>query len=162
MTGTTLGLRYMGKNGKANPGGRRSGGIVVNVSSIQGLICFPAMPVYSSGKAAIVAFCRCQGHPVNYALHGVRVVAFCPYGVVTPIEDYLDYIGMSAEGAAFLKTLDVVDRQLSADEVGEGIVKVISEAESGSVWYHHKSGDDPIEVEDHGTWENVLKNLPKE
>jgi NAD(P)-dependent dehydrogenase (short-subunit alcohol dehydrogenase family) len=54
IKGTQLAMKYMGQN---NYGGKLSsqrGGVVLNVSSIQGLLSFPAMPAYSAGKSGII------------------------------------------------------------------------------------------------------------
>ena len=50
-------------------------------------------------------------------------------------------------------------------------LKVLEEAESGTVWYHHKSGDDPWQLDKAGTlspesasqadtWDYLLQNKP--
>ena len=64
------------------------GGAVVNISSIQGLLHWPAMPTYSAGKAAIVAYTRCAGHREEAAQHGTRIMCLCPFGVDTPMQDF--------------------------------------------------------------------------
>jgi hypothetical protein len=71
----------------------------------------------------------------------------------------MGYVGMTKEGGDFLNRLDLVeDEFLSPEEVGLGIVDVLTKGSSGSVWYHHKRGDEPFEVEELGTWENLMKN----
>lgn len=67
---------------------------------------------------------------------------------------------MSDVGLKFLSNQDVKDNILTAEEVGEGAAKVISEGKTASVWYIHKHGDQPYEVPDHNTWENLMKWKP--
>ena len=87
MRGTKLALRYMSKVGNPQESSR-AGGVVLNISSIQGLLSWPAMPTYSAAKAGIVAFTRCQGHQLEYEKHGVKIVSLCPFGVTTPMQDF--------------------------------------------------------------------------
>ena len=86
-------------------------------------------------------------------------------------QDYFNYIGMSDAGHEYLKKLDK-SNQLSAEEAAKGIIKVLEEAESGTVWYHHKSGDDPWQLDkadtltpesasQTDTWDYLLQNKPR-
>ena len=61
ITGCKLAVRYMGMNGRAGVS-TMAGGVVVNVSSVQGLVSFPIMPAYAAGKSAIVQYTRCIQH----------------------------------------------------------------------------------------------------
>ena len=85
-------------------------------------------------------------------------------------QDYFDHIGMSEGGHEYLKKLDK-SNQLSAEDAAKGIIKVLETAESGTVWYHHKSGDDPWQMDKDGTlspesasqadtWDYLLQNKP--
>ena len=134
IRGSKFALRHMGKNGRPTETTGK-GGIILNISSIQALLSWPAMPTYSAGKSGIIAYTRCAGHEVEFAQHGVKMMSLCPFGVVTPMQDFEVYTGMSQVGEDFLSQQDVKDRILSSDEVGEnyGInlpqsnIKVISE-----------------------------------
>ncbi len=57
ITGCKLGVRYMGTSGAVGVSTRR-GGIVLNISSNQALMSWPAMPAYSAAKAGIVTYTR--------------------------------------------------------------------------------------------------------
>ena len=48
---------------------------------------------------------------------------------------------------------------LSIDEVGEAGVKLVADSnvKSGSVWFIHMHGEEPFEVPDKATWDNLLK-----
>ena len=67
---------------------------------------------------------------------------------------------MQKAGAEFLESLDIDNGILSAEEVGESAIKVIDSGKTASVWYIHKTGDDPYEVPNQNTYENLLKWKP--
>ena len=60
----------------ALPALKRSGGAIVNLASIAGLIGIPRMPAYCASKAAVIGLTRQMA--VDYAAHGVRVNCVCP------------------------------------------------------------------------------------
>lgn len=161
IRGTTLAMKYMGKG---NYGGRQStkkGGVVLNIASIHGLLPWPGLPAYSAGKAGVIAYTRCAGHPLEYAEHGVKMLCLCPNAVKTPIHDFVPYIGMTKVGGKFLRNLyrkEDTDAMLSCDEVGEAGVKLVASADTATVWYIHKSGHEPLEVASDATWENLLEH----
>ncbi len=47
-------MSRIGREGESS----KKGGIVLNISSVNGLMSWPKMPVYSAGKAAVVAYTR--------------------------------------------------------------------------------------------------------
>lgn len=69
INGTRLAFREMRKN--AN----NAGGVVINVSSLGGLMGQPYSPIYSATKHAVIGFTRSLGYLRKY---GVRVNALCP------------------------------------------------------------------------------------
>jgi len=66
VRGTLLGLQYMGKD----EGGK--GGVVVNLSSIGGLVPFAGCPVYIATKHAVIGLTRSFGVSTEYC--NVRIV----------------------------------------------------------------------------------------
>ena len=114
----------MGKNKYGGPQSTEKGGIVLNVGSAQGIFSWPAMPVYSAGKAAMVQFTRCLGHHLEFAQHGVKVICLCPFGVDSGMNDFHPYVGMTQTGSDFLNSLDFKDNNLSTDEVAKAGIKV--------------------------------------
>jgi NAD(P)-dependent dehydrogenase (short-subunit alcohol dehydrogenase family) len=122
--GTQLAIKYMGKAYAGCQIGTGRGGVVLNLSSVQGLMSWPAMPVYSAGKAGIIQFTRCAGHALEYASHAVKIVCLCPYGVDTGMNDFHPYVGMTETGSNFLKSLNVRERILSTEEVAQAGLKV--------------------------------------
>ena len=53
-----------------------TGGVVVNVASLAGLMPLPVAPVYAATKAGVVNFSRSLEHVAK--THGVRVNCLCP------------------------------------------------------------------------------------
>lgn len=62
---------------------RRGGGVIVNVSSVQGLATQKGVAAYSTSKAAINGLTRALA--VDHAAEGIRAVAVCPASVDTPM-----------------------------------------------------------------------------
>lgn len=52
------------------------GGVIVNMSSVQGLQSMPRVPAYAASKAGILSLTRNMA--LDYAHEGIRVVAVCP------------------------------------------------------------------------------------
>ena len=68
---------------------RDSGGSIVNVASIYGLVGGPGAPAYTAAKGGVVNLTRSLA--VDHATEGVRVNSVCPGFVETPMtDDYLD------------------------------------------------------------------------
>jgi len=153
IRGTKLAVKYMGA-----PKGR--GGTVVNISSIQGLLHWPAMPTYSAGKAGIVAYTRCAGHEDEWNSHNVKIMALCPFGVDTPMQDFEKYTGMTEVGKDFLTRQDVGGDILSGEDVAKAVSKIIQNGKTASVWYLHKHGDEAVEVPDTATWDWIQQLKP--
>ncbi len=64
----------------------RRRGVIVNVSSIAGLVAFPARAAYSITKAAIIQVTRTIA--VDYGHLGIRSVAICPGMIDTPMSHW--------------------------------------------------------------------------
>ncbi|KAB0339948.1 hypothetical protein FD754_023526, partial [Muntiacus muntjak] len=97
ISGTYLGLDYMSKQN----GGE--GGIIINMSSLAGLMPVAQQPVYCASKHGIVGFTRSAAMAANLMNSGVRLNAICPGFVDTPIlksiekeenmGKYIEYMG---------------------------------------------------------------------
>jgi len=61
----------------------RRRGVIVNISSIAGLVAFPGRAAYSISKAAIIQITRTIA--VDYGHLGIRSVALCPGMIDTPM-----------------------------------------------------------------------------
>jgi short-subunit dehydrogenase len=110
-----------GSNGCNTSTGR--GGLVLNISSVHGLLNWPMMPAYAAGKSGIIQFTRCMGHNLEFASHGVKIVCLCPNAVDSGRFDFHPYVGMTNVGLDYLDSLDC-SRMLTTHEVAEADVKV--------------------------------------
>ncbi|XP_046601370.1 15-hydroxyprostaglandin dehydrogenase [NAD(+)]-like [Neodiprion lecontei] len=140
VRGTLLGFQYMGKD----KGGK--GGTIVNVASIAGLIHAPLFPIYVGTKCAVIGLTRSFGHSYHYDKTGVRLLAMCPSVTDTQL----------VTGAP-KRTLDVVTPDTvteilntypsqTADSVAQGMVQIIRDGKSGSVWLV-ENGEPAFEVD---------------
>lgn len=59
--------------------------MIVNISSIAGIIVFPCLPIYCGTKAAVIALTRSWGEPYHYERTKVRLLAVCPGPTTTPL-----------------------------------------------------------------------------
>lgn len=84
ISGTYLGLDYMSKQN----GGE--GGIVINMSSLAGLMPVAQQPVYCASKHGIIGFTRSVAMAANLMNSGVRMNAICPGFVNTPILESIE------------------------------------------------------------------------
>ena len=76
----------MGKNGYGSRLSNNRGGVILNISSIQGLMTWPAMPTYSAAKAGMITYTRSAGHRLENQVHGVRFICLCPGAVKTGMQ----------------------------------------------------------------------------
>ncbi|XP_003258038.1 15-hydroxyprostaglandin dehydrogenase [NAD(+)] isoform X2 [Nomascus leucogenys] len=84
ISGTYLGLDYMSKQN----GGE--GGIIINMSSLAGLMPVAQQPVYCASKHGIVGFTRSAALAANLMNSGVRLNAICPGFVNTAILESIE------------------------------------------------------------------------
>ena len=62
---------------------KRGGGVIINISSVQGHACQPGVSAYVASKGAIHALTRAMA--IDFALDRIRVVSISPGSVRTPI-----------------------------------------------------------------------------
>ncbi|KAK7873787.1 hypothetical protein R5R35_005774 [Gryllus longicercus] len=126
IRGTLLAWKHMGKH----EGG--SGGTVVNIASIAGLMALPFTPVYIATKHAVVGFSRSCGDPYNVDRTAVRVLTVCPGMTDTPIFKNVKLLAPELEEELW-KTTPQFPMQ-TADNVAKAVVHLINNGPSGSVW----------------------------
>ena len=65
-------MKYMGRNGYGcSRLSTDRGGVVLNISSVQGLMAWPAMPTYSAAKAAMITYTRSALRCIKW--HWIRI-----------------------------------------------------------------------------------------
>ncbi|XP_064205800.1 15-hydroxyprostaglandin dehydrogenase [NAD(+)]-like isoform X1 [Anguilla rostrata] len=85
IRGTYLALQHM----KKGSGGGGEGGVIINTSSMAGLGPLLTSPVYTASKHGVVGFTRAMAEASSVSGYGVRINAFCPSFVKTPILDFM-------------------------------------------------------------------------
>ncbi|XP_070579024.1 15-hydroxyprostaglandin dehydrogenase [NAD(+)]-like [Ptychodera flava] len=131
IEGTYLAVKYMGTQN----GGK--GGVVINTSSVVGLIPRDLIPVYSASKHGVVGFTRSVAFEPMLLDNGIRVVAICPMAVETSfmpvgIEKGMRYTeqfkkGMTERNFPFVKLSEVTSTivELINDQSNNGTANVI-------------------------------------
>jgi NAD(P)-dependent dehydrogenase (short-subunit alcohol dehydrogenase family) len=92
----------------------RSGGAVVNVASVAGLVGFPAHAAYAASKHGVIGLTRTAA--LEYARRGVRVNALCPGFTRTPMVDRIT--GATPAGEAALAGRVPIQRLGTVEEIG--------------------------------------------
>ncbi|XP_015515940.2 peroxisomal hydratase-dehydrogenase-epimerase [Neodiprion lecontei] len=137
--GTLLGLKYMGKdnNGK--------GGVIVNVSSVLGLMPIEIFPIYSGTKHAVVGLTRSFAKPYHYDRTGVRMLTVCPGAADTQLLTQCDGRTLDCISLEAIQQIKAAYPVISTDEAAKGMIHVIQKAENGGVWII-ESGKPPYEA----------------
>lgn len=73
--------------------GSTSGGVVINMGSIQGLQSQKGVPAYAAAKGAVLSLTRQMA--MDYGVYGIRVLAVNPGTIATPLVDGLLKMGGS-------------------------------------------------------------------
>ncbi|XP_076632424.1 uncharacterized protein LOC143347260 [Colletes latitarsis] len=128
IQGSLMAIDHMGKH----KGGK--GGIVVNISSLAGLLNLPISPVYSSVKQNVISFSQCL--QASFETTGVHVMVLCPGLTETTITDdasmkSFDFIDF----ASWMEKLNAASHQKqSVGNVARALVTLIQKGENGAVW----------------------------
>ncbi|ELK17547.1 15-hydroxyprostaglandin dehydrogenase [NAD(+)] [Pteropus alecto] len=124
ISGTYLGLDYMSKQN----GGE--GGIVINMSSMAGLLPSAQLPVYCASKHGVVGFTRSAAMAANLMNSGVRMNAICPGFVNTPILESIDKeenMGQYIEYKDHLKDMMKYSGILDPSMIANGLITLIED-----------------------------------
>ena len=101
-------------------------GVIVNTSSVAGLVGFVTLPAYVATKHGVAGLTRTAA--LEYAQQGIRVNAVCPGVIHTPMIDRI--VGGDAEAEAQFTALEPVGRMGSPAEVARAVVWLCSDAAS--------------------------------
>ncbi|XP_073499924.1 15-hydroxyprostaglandin dehydrogenase [NAD(+)] [Phyllobates terribilis] len=131
IRGTYIGLELMNKKN----GGQ--GGVIINISSLAGLIPAAYQPVYSASKHGVIGFTRSIAALASIGNYGVRVNTVCPAFVDTPLLESIDkeenmgeYYQYKDNIKDMMKSFGVLDPSL----IAEGLVRLIEdETANGAV-----------------------------
>lgn len=138
IRGTYLALQYMKKeNGGA-------GGVIVNISSMTGVVPLLVAPAYTATKHGVVGFTRAMADASKVSGYGVRINALCPTYVKTPLLEALDVQKPSAEGSPlmlFFKQSREKMGLLQVPEVAEKFLHLVTDEENnGAVMMVTRNG----------------------
>ena len=101
-------------------------GVIVNTSSVAGLVGFLNLPAYVATKHGVAGLTRTAA--LEYAQQGIRVNAVCPGVIHTSMIDRI--VGGDAEAEAQFTALEPVGRMGSPAEVAQAVVWLCSDAAS--------------------------------
>jgi meso-butanediol dehydrogenase/(S,S)-butanediol dehydrogenase/diacetyl reductase len=105
---------------------RQGRGVIVNLSSVLGLVGDPTLPVYSMTKAGILGLTRATA--LAYARDGVRCVAICPGDIDTELND--QYFNSQPDPVAFRRKVEreyPIKRIGTVDEIAKVAVFLASD-----------------------------------
>ncbi|XP_055701837.1 alcohol dehydrogenase-like [Phlebotomus papatasi] len=109
------------------------GGAIVNISSISGVQPLSIMPTYAASKQAVITFTRCLAHGRNSM--GIKFLTLCPGGTQTNLVKECFNKGHFYEtDTNTIEKLRSSYQMQSSNKVSEAVVKIIEDAQSGSVW----------------------------
>jgi NAD(P)-dependent dehydrogenase (short-subunit alcohol dehydrogenase family) len=101
---------------------RQGSGAIVNMSSIAGLIAFPAYSAYAATKHALIGLTKSAA--LEYVKMGIRINALCPGYVQTPI---VEKMTQSQEMQRRLLSVIPAKRFGTTEEVAEALLYMCSE-----------------------------------
>ncbi|MGH7781908.1 MAG: glucose 1-dehydrogenase [Candidatus Binataceae bacterium] len=105
---------------------QKAPGAIVNTASAAGLVASHSMPAYTAAKHGVVGLTKCAA--IEYARATIRINDVCPGVVDTPL-----VAGMVAEQprlAGILDRVEPVGRKARAEEIGEAVAWLLSDAAS--------------------------------
>lgn len=108
----------------------QKGGVIVNMASESGLVCYPAVTLYGTSKAAIIHLTR--GMATDCAAYGIRVNVVCPCDVDTPMHRRV-WEGVDAseeEKRRLAASIIPLGRVATVDDVAGAVLFLASDAAS--------------------------------
>lgn len=101
---------------------KRGGGVIVNNSSVAGLVGFGGIPAYTASKHGIIGLTRTAA--LEYAEQGIRVNAVCPGIIDTEMIDR--FTGHQSEAQEALLATEPVGRLGRPEEIADAVVWLCS------------------------------------
>lgn len=126
VRGVWLCMKYEIPAMLANGGGGATGGSIVNMASVAGLVGFRGGSLYAASKHAVVGLTKSAA--LELARRGVRVNAVCPGFTETPMVDTL--MSLSKQMAEQVVTANPMKRLGHPEEVADAVVWLCSDAAS--------------------------------
>jgi NAD(P)-dependent dehydrogenase (short-subunit alcohol dehydrogenase family) len=105
---------------------RQGSGVIVNMSSVAGLVGFAGLPAYTASKHAVVGLTKTAA--LEYATKNIRVNAVCPGVIHTAMVDRITHKDAATERA--FTALEPVGRMGTPEEIGEAAAWLCSPAAS--------------------------------
>jgi NAD(P)-dependent dehydrogenase (short-subunit alcohol dehydrogenase family) len=107
----------------------QTGGSVVNIASVMGLVGNAGAAAYCASKAGVLGLTRAMA--LEYADQGVRVNALCPGYIDTPmVQRYMTQVEDADAQLAELKATHPVGRLGQAEEVAAAVLWLLSDGAS--------------------------------
>ncbi|XP_017781885.1 PREDICTED: 15-hydroxyprostaglandin dehydrogenase [NAD(+)]-like [Nicrophorus vespilloides] len=107
-------------------------GVIINIASVVGLYPSHMLPDYSAAKQGVVAYTQALGVNGRYENAPVKVMALCPGVIDTEI-----FVGVPEYYQQFMRELDFICQPPGV--VGKGLIKVLKEGSTGSIWVSKKN-----------------------
>jgi len=105
---------------------KQGGGVIVNTSSVAGLVGVRNLSAYTASKHAIIGLTKSSA--LEYAQKGIRINAVCPGFIATPMTDRLSS-GTPGGRKKFLEAYPI-GRMGTPEEVAEAVLWLCSDAAS--------------------------------
>jgi len=105
---------------------KRGGGVIVNSSSVAGLVAFRTMGPYVASKHGVIGLTKTAA--LEYSNYGIRVNAICPGAIRTPMIDA--FINNDPQTEANMSALQPIGRMGRPEEVANLVLWLCSEAAS--------------------------------
>ncbi len=103
-----------------------TGGAIVNVSSLAGLLGFPGHSAYAASKHGVIGLTKSAA--LEYAQKGIRINAVCPAFTRTPMVDELEEARPDLKGK--LSRAIPLNRLGTPEEIAAAILYLCSDAAS--------------------------------